>query len=86
MIKCAYCGQEFEKIHKNQKYCSEKCRKEARREKRRIYNSRYFYKNRNRIYATTIGTRTIGAKPNKDPNKEEEIVKKEIKRIGLKQE
>lgn len=83
-MKCHYCGQPFKKKYRNQKYCSTHCRTEARREKRRIYNSRYFYKNRKKLYHTLPGTRTIGAHPNPDPDKEKQIIEKELTRHGLK--
>lgn len=81
--KCAYCGRTFTKTHNRQIYCSDTCRKYARQEKRRIYDSRYYYKNRETINQKRIGTRTIG--PNKNPNDEREakIIQNEIERIGL---
>lgn len=81
--KCAYCGKTFTKKHNRQKYCSDKCRKYARQEKRRIYDSRYYYKNRDIINKKRIGTRTIGPKPNPDTERETEIVRNEVERIGL---
>ena len=81
--KCSYCGKTYTKTHNRQKYCSDHCRTEARREKKRTYNSRYYYKNRKRLHQTLIGTRCIGPKRNPDPERETEIVQNEIQRIGL---
>ena len=81
--KCAYCGKTFTKQHNRQTYCSETCRKHARQEKKRIYNSRYYYKNKKRILTTAIGTRTISPHKHKDHQREAEIIKKEIDHIGL---
>lgn len=81
--KCAYCGKPFTKKHNREKYCSDECRYHAHREKHNIRNRRYYYKHKNRINQTKIGTRTIGPKPNPDPDREAEIVQKEINRIGL---
>ena len=83
-VKCAYCGKPFTKHHNRQKYCSEECAYQAHREKHRIRNMRYYYRHRERINKTKIGTRTIGPKPNNNPEREAEIVQNEIERIGLK--
>lgn len=82
--KCAYCGKPYKKHHNRQKYCSEECAYQAHREKHRIRNMRYYYRHRERINKTKIGTRTIGPKPNNNPEREAEIVQNEIERIGLK--
>lgn len=82
--KCAYCGKTFTKHHNRQKYCSEECAYHAHREKHNIRNRRYYYRHRDRINKTKIGTRTIGPKPNPNTEREAEIVQNEIERIGLK--
>ena len=81
--KCAYCGNEFEKKHNRQTYCSDHCRTEARREKRRKYDYKYYRKNRDRINKKRLGTRTIGPRPHPNIERETEIIEKEIERIGL---
>ena len=81
--KCAYCGRTFERKHNRQKYCSEECAYHAHREKHNIRCRRYYYRHRDRINKTKIGTRTIGPKPNPDPNREAEIIQNEVERIGL---
>lgn len=82
--KCAYCGKPYTKHHNRQKYCSQECAYQAHREKHRIRNMKYYYRHRDRINKTKIGTRTIGPKPNNNPEREAEIVQNEIERIGLK--
>jgi len=82
-VKCAYCGKIFEKHHNRQKYCSTQCAENAHREQKNRWAYTYYHKNKNRINKTRIGTRTIGAKPNPDKNREAEIVQNEIERIGL---
>ena len=82
-IKCAYCGRTFERKHNRQKYCSEECAYHAHREKHNIRCRRYYYRHKDRINKTKIGTRTIGPKPNPDPNREAEIIQNEVERIGL---
>ena len=82
--KCKWCGKTYTKTHNRQEYCSNHCRKEARREQNRNHRLHNYYKNRKKEHQTTIGTRTIGAKRNPDPEREAEIVQNEIQRIGLK--
>ena len=81
--KCALCGKIFTKQHNRQVYCSDECRTEARRLKRRKYDHQYYIRNRNRINHKRLGTRTIGPKPNPEPTREAEIIQNEIERIGL---
>ena len=78
--KCAYCGKEFTKHHNRQIYCSDECRKQAKREQDRKAWTRWFHKNKNTLYQTQLGTRTIG--PHKHPNteREQEIVNNEKNR------
>ena len=82
-VKCAYCGEEFERRHNRQKYCSPECSQNAERENRRKRDYRYYHKNKTRINQRKIGTRTIG--PHKHPHneREAEIINNEIERIGL---
>ena len=82
-VKCAYCGKPFRKTHNRQIYCSPECSREANREKDRIRHLRYYYRHKQRINTTRIGTRTIGPKPHEDKEREAEIVQNEIDRIGL---
>ena len=81
--KCKYCGKTYEKHHNRQVYCSDECRTNARKEKRRIYDSKYYYKNRKRRNQTLIGTRSIGPHKHPEDEKEQTIVQNEIQRIGL---
>ena len=81
--KCAYCGQEYTKTHNRQKYCSTKCAENAHREHKRNWAYRNYHKNKQHINTTRIGTRTIGATRNPDPEREAQIVQNEIERIGL---
>ena len=81
--KCAYCGRPFTKHHNRQTYCSDECRDNARREKKRTYNSRYYYKNKKRILNTAIGTTTMSPHKHPEHKREAEIVQNEVQRIGL---
>lgn len=82
-VRCAYCGKLYKRKHNRQKYCSDECSKEANREKDRIRHLRYYYKNKNRINTTKIGTRSIGPRANPNKERESEIVRNELDRIGL---
>ena len=82
--KCKWCGNTFTKKHNRQVYCTKKCAKEAKKEQDQKHRLRWVNKNKETLYQTQLGTRTIG--PHKNPNdeKEAEIVQNEIRRIGLK--
>lgn len=81
--KCAYCGKTFTKTHNRQKYCSTTCSQNADKEKQQLRSLKHFYKNRDRIYAKQLGTRTIGPHKNPDQEREQEIIQKEKQRLGL---
>jgi predicted nucleic acid-binding Zn ribbon protein len=81
--KCSYCGKTFTKTHNRQTYCSDHCRTEARREKRRRYNYKYYTNNKQKIHQKYIGTGTLAPKPNPNTEREREIIQNEIERIGL---
>ena len=81
--KCAYCGETFKKKHNRQIYCSKQCAENSRKEKRRIYDHKYYTENKNRINHKRLGTRTIGANRNPNVERESEIIQNEIERIGL---
>ena len=79
-VKCSYCGNTFTKTHNRQKYCSEHCRKQAKREQDRKAWTRWFHKNKKTLYQTQLGTRTIGPHKHPDNNREQQIVKNEKQR------
>ena len=81
--KCKWCGKPFTKIHNRQTYCTEHCRKEAEKEHNRNRQLRYYKKNRKIILQKRKGTATIGPRPNPDPNREHEIIRNEIDRLGI---
>ena len=81
--KCALCGKEFERKHNRQIYCSKKCAQEGARIKDRKTKLAWFYRNKQKIYQTQLGTRTISQHPNPNPEREAEIIKNEKQRLGL---
>ena len=82
--KCPICGKTFEKKHNRQVYCSKECSKEAKRRQDTKHRLKWVNKNKERLYQTQLGTRTIGPHRNTDDEREHEIVRNEIERIGLK--
>lgn len=83
-VECEWCGELFTKTHNRQIYCCEECATNAKREQDRHHWLRWFYRNRERLYLTQLGTRTLGPHPNPDEEKEKEIIEKELQRLGLK--
>ena len=84
--KCKWCGKTYTKKHNRQTYCSDKCRKEAKKEQNRNNFHRWYHRNKNRPgihQKNQLGTRPIGAHRHQDPNKEAEVINNEIQRIGL---
>jgi len=81
--KCKWCGKPYTKKHNRQTYCSEHCRNEADKEHNRNRQLRYYKKHRKIILSKRKGTATIGPKPNPNTQREHEIIRNEIERIGL---
>ena len=79
-VKCPICGEPFKKKHNRQKYCSKECSKEAKRRQDRQAWTRWFHKNKQKLYATQLGTRTIGPHKHQDNEREQEIVQNEKQR------
>lgn len=88
LIKCSWCGKLFFRQSNAQKYCSDHCKHESLLE-----NKRKYINNRNK--RTTFNTRTknlttlgslntgLGAKSNDDFDKEERLVRNELRRLGI---
>ena len=78
--ECPICHKKFKKQHNRQIYCSKECSKEAKKRQDRQAWTRWFHKNKKRLYQKQLGTRTIGPKPNPDIKREAEIVHNEKNR------
>ncbi len=78
--KCAYCGREYTKQHNRQTYCSDECRQKGYQEKNNNRWRKWYRKNKKTLYQKQLGTRTIGPKPNPDPEREAEIIRNEKER------
>ncbi len=74
---CAWCGQYYEKESPVQKYCSRKCRDEARKEQQRIYR-----RMRNKLKRELpLGTSNLRQSRQKSFKRELELVEKECGRV-----
>jgi len=84
--KCEYCGKPYTKTHGNQKYCSKKCRKNAKREQVAHSRLRTYYKNKNqkKIKQYGLGTGSLGQHKNPDNNQEYQLIRKELQRLKIK--
>ena len=82
--KCAWCGNPFHKTHNRQMYCSKECATNAKREQDRHHWLKWFYKNKDHLYETQLGTRSLGPHREEDFEEEYKIIQKELKRLGLK--
>lgn len=84
---CHWCNRIYKKT-RNEKYCSETCRKLSR-EKQNRDNLNRFHKKHGRQasasdYNTNLGSNALlKSKPNKNFKKEELIIKKEKRRLGV---
>lgn len=81
--KCPICGKTYTKHHNRQKYCSDECRKEAKRRQDTKHKLNWWYKNKTHLNQTRLGTICISQHRNPDPDREAEIVKNEKQRLGL---
>ena len=80
---CQLCGKPYKKQHRNQRYCSEDCSKEARRLKNRIYFSRWYTKNKTYCWARKKGTGTLGPHRHDNDESEYEAIQTELRRLHL---
>ena len=88
-ISCKYCGIEFlvDKTRKFNatKYCSNECRKNAKREQdleaQRKYQKRYKWLLKDADKRGQLGEVRLGSTPEKDFYKEHQQIKRELRRI-----
>lgn len=73
---CEYCGNYYVKNHHSRKFCSDKCFREHRKD----YKAKW---KRDNYVRADLGSSEIGATPNSDFEKEEKIVRNELKRFKL---
>lgn len=84
---CKYCGKIFFCKHGNEEYCSYICRKYAlqekknkyQRDRRKLINDGVLISNENE----QLGTGFLSQHRHKSFDKEKEVIKKELERLGL---
>lgn len=91
LFKCCWCGKEFDKsnLHNKVMYCSNKCRTEAIKEQKRVYQR----KRRKQIREGTLivkdtekqvlGTTYLSKNRHKDFKREYRALERELKRLHL---
>jgi dTMP kinase len=82
--RCNWCGKIFKKTNENRKYCSDKCRDYAREDQNRKHALKHYhrYKNDKPGKLGSYGANLHGHR-NENPKKEQDLIKKEKKRLGL---
>ena len=75
---CEWCGSLYVPTHHSQKFCTKKCYKEHRRDYKAQWNREKWNQK------PSLGSGNIHSEHrNKDFDKEQEIIKRELKRIGI---
>lgn len=83
--KCEYCGKEFIKSHGNQKYCSEKCKKNRKLEQDADASLKYYHthKKRGGDKVWGLGSGGLGPHMHDDFDVEKEKISREKRRLRL---
>lgn len=83
MKKCAWCGESFPIKHKNHRYCSQRCQKEAHLEQKRDYQRKQYKKDPKSEMLRTLGTSTFRSSRSNSTNKEIREIKNEQRFLKL---
>lgn len=86
-MKCKYCGQEFTKVHNREMYCSDKCRKNAKREQNRNNFHRWYHRHKHELSEKKrwgLGSGELGAHMHTDFTREYNVIQNELARLRLK--
>lgn len=84
---CTWCGKPFLKNHHSEKYCSKKCRKDARGHQSRMKAHRWYHNHKHELTEKQrwgLGSGTLGGHMHKDFEKEQSMIEKEFTRLRLK--
>ena len=84
---CIVCGEEFEKKHGPEKYCSNECRTHKRNQQCRINSHKWYHKHKKELTEKQrwgLGSGAIGAHMHSNFEKEEKVIKSEMKRLRIK--
>ena len=86
---CAWCKKQYVKKANKQKYCSQYCRESARSHQSRMKSHRWYHKHKHELTEKQrwgLGSGVIGQHMHNDPEKEQETIIKELKRLGIYQQ
>ena len=84
---CAWCGCKFIKKHHSEKYCSDKCRNDARGQQSRNKAHRWYHKHKHELTEKQrwgLGSGTLGSHMHSDFEKEQSVIQKEFSRLKIK--
>lgn len=84
---CGWCGRQYIKYANKQKYCSDECRDSARSHQSRMKSHRWYHKHKHELTEKQrwgLGSSTIGQHRHDDFEREQEVITKELSRLGLK--
>ena len=85
-IKCKWCGRLFTRKYAPEKYCSDDCRVNARKHQSRIKSHKWYHKNKHKLSEKQrwgLGGSNLGQHRQKDFNKEQIIIRRELKRFKI---
>ena len=84
--KCGWCGKTYIKKANKQKYCSTYCRDSARSHQSRMKSHKWYHRHKHELTEKQrwgLGSSTIGKHRNPSFKKEQNILTKELKRLGI---
>lgn len=84
--KCGWCGQYYVKTANKQKYCSNECRKNAIQEQSRRKSHRWYHRHKHELDEKQrwgLGSGVLGQHRHKDYEKEQKVITRELKRLGI---
>ena len=84
---CIWCGQKFIKKHHSEKYCSDECRKDARGQQSRNKAHRWYHRHKHELSEEQrwgLGSGSLGEHRHEDFEKEQRVIKNELRRLKIK--
>ena len=84
--KCGWCGEQYIKTANKQKYCSSYCRDSARSHQSRMKSHKWYHRHKHELTEKQrwgLGSSTIGKHRNPNFKREQKILTKELKRLGI---
>ncbi len=83
---CIWCGKKFIKKHHSEKYCSEECRKDSRGQQSRNKSHKWYHRHKHELSEKQrwgLGSGSLGEHMHDDFEKEEKVIKNELKRLKI---